>query len=64
MEENHEYFKEFNLKLQGMEEKVNELIKNPFKPHEEQLKIFSDQVNMVKDFRNTVATVKPIFGRK
>jgi len=64
MEENHEYFKEFNLKLQGMEEKVNELIKNPFKPHEEQLKIFSDQVNMITDSRNTVATVKPIFGRK
>ena len=47
-----------------MEEKVNELIKNPFKPHEEQLKIFSDQFNSIKDLRNTVSTVKPIFGRK
>jgi len=26
-----------------MEDKVNDLIMNPFKPHEEQLKIFSDQ---------------------
>ena len=47
-----------------MEEKMHELIKNPFKPHEEQLKIFSDQVNTITDLRNTVATVKPIFGRK
>ena len=40
-----------------MEDKVNELIQNPFKPHEEQLKIFSNK-------GETVASVKPVFGRK
>jgi len=57
LKEKPEYFKEFNSRLLGMEERVNELIQNPFKPHEEQLKIFSDK-------SNTVATVKPVFGRK